>query len=110
MAHNKELLQKLAECAAACEMCADACLDEQDIKKMVKCIRLDRDCARICQTTASFIASHSEHARHIIKECEELCSKCGEECAKHEMDHCQQCAEACRRCAEACRNFSGVGV
>lgn len=110
MAHNKELLQKLAECAAACEMCADACLDEQDTKKMVKCIRLDRDCAKICMVTASFIASHSEHAQHIIKECEELCRKCGEECAKHDMGHCQQCADACRECEEACRSFSGVAV
>lgn len=110
MAHNKELLQKLAECAAACEMCADACLDEQDVKKMVKCIRLDRDCAKICMVTASFIASRSEHAQHIIKECEELCRKCGEECAKHDMDHCQQCADACRECEEACRSFSGVAV
>ncbi len=110
MAHNKELLQKLAACAAACEMCADACLDEQDVKMMVKCIRLDRDCAKICMVTASFIASHSEHAQHIIKECEELCRMCSEECAKHKMDHCQQCAEACRECEEACKSFSGVAA
>ena len=31
MAHDKEFLEKLAHCAAACEMCANACLDEEDI-------------------------------------------------------------------------------
>lgn len=108
MAHNKELIQKLAECAAACEMCADACLDEQDIKKMVQCVRLDRDCAKICYTTASFVASHSQHAEHLIRECQEICRACAEECAKHDADHCQQCAQACRECAEACGSFSGV--
>lgn len=110
MAHNKELLRELSECAAACEMCADACLDEEDIKKMVQCIRLDRDCAKICHTTASFIASHSDNAQALVRVCEELCRNCGEECARHDMDHCQQCAETCRSCAEACRNFAGVGV
>ena len=108
MAHNKELIQKLAECAAACEMCADACLDEQDIQMMVQYIRLDRDCAKICYTTASFVASHSQHAEHLIRECQEICRACAEECAKHDADHCQQCAQACRECAEACGSFSGV--
>ncbi|MEX2336814.1 MAG: four-helix bundle copper-binding protein [Fulvivirga sp.] len=77
---------------------------------MVKCIRLDRDCAKICHTTASFIGSHSENAQAIVSVCEDLCRKCGDECAKYDMDHCQQCAEACRECAEACSSFSGVGV
>ncbi|MBK6266202.1 four-helix bundle copper-binding protein [Marivirga sp. S37H4] len=110
MAHNQELLQKLGACAAACEMCADACLGEDDIKKMVRCIRLDRDCAKICYTTASFVASHSEHTERLIKECEELCRMCAEECEQHEMDHCRECAKACRECEEACKSFSGVGV
>jgi hypothetical protein len=108
MAHNKELLQRLAQCAAACEMCADACLDEQDIEKMVQCIRLDRDCAKICHTTASFVASHSENAQALVSVCEDICRQCGEECAKYDMDHCQKCAEACRECAEACSSFEGI--
>lgn len=75
---------------------------------MVGCIRLDRDCAKICQLTASFIASRSPHADHIIRECEEICRLCAEECGRHEFDHCQQCAKACRECAEACRQYQGV--
>ncbi|CAN5505285.1 four-helix bundle copper-binding protein [soil metagenome] len=110
MAHNQELLQKLAQCAAACENCADACLGEDDVKMMVQCIRLDRDCAKICYTTASFIASHSQNAQALVKVCEDLCRKCADECGKHEHDHCQECARACRECAEACRNFSGMRV
>ena len=108
MAHDKDFLQKLANCAAACEMCADACLDEGNIKMMVRCIRLDRDCAKICYITHSFVASHSEHAKHLARECAEICRACGEECAKHEKDHCKECARACKECEEACMAFAGA--
>jgi hypothetical protein len=106
MAHHEEFLQKLARCAAECEMCMDACLDEEDVKSMVQCIRLDRDCAKICYLTAGFVASHSPHTAHIISECEELCRKCGDECSRHDNDHCRRCAQACYECAEACKSFA----
>jgi hypothetical protein len=109
MSHHNELIQKLAACAAACEMCMDACLDEENIKDMVRCIRLDRDCAKICVLTASYVASHSSFAIDMVRTCEQICEQCAEECARHEhMEHCQICAEQCRECAEACRTFSNV--
>ena len=103
---NRTVLDALARCIAACEYCADACLHEADIKMMVPCIRLDRDCADICRLTAAFIARGSDHARHILKECLEICQKCQAECAKHQHDHCQQCAKACQECLDACRSYS----
>lgn len=102
-AQNKQLLTALAECAAACNMCATACLEEKDIRMMVACIRLDIDCAQICQATAGFVSRGSDHAVHLLTECAEICTKCAGECAKHQNDHCQTCAEACRKCAEACK-------
>ena len=110
MAHNKELLQKLAQCAAACEMCADACLDEDNVKMMVHCIRLDRDCAKICMLAHSYVASHSSYSGTILQQCAEICRACGEECAKHETDHCKECARACKECEEACRSFADAGA
>ena len=110
MSYNRELIQKLAECAAACENCMDSCLSEENIGMMVRCIRLDRDCAKICQLTASFITSHSEHAMHVIKECIEICEQCAAECEKHDHNHCQECARACRECAEACKSYQGANV
>lgn len=107
---ENEFIEKLARCAAACESCMDACLDESDVKKMVQCIRTDRDCARICQVTASFVASNSSHAEHLVKECQEICRQCAEEFEKHDMEHCQACAQACRECEEACKNYLGVAV
>jgi hypothetical protein len=45
---HQELLQILHECMTACNHCYDACLQEDDIKMMGNCIRLDRECADIC--------------------------------------------------------------
>ena len=70
---------------------------------MAACIKLDMDCAQICEITAAFISRGSDHAEHLKKECAEICRKCAEECGKHSHhEHCRECAEACRKCAEAC--------
>lgn len=107
MAHreNKELLNALTNCAAECNHCATACLDEQDVKMLANCIKLDIDCAEICTIAAGFVSRNSSHARHILAECADICNACADECekhAKHGMEHCKTCAEACRKCAEAC--------
>lgn len=101
---NTQLLHLLAECAAACNHCSTACLEEKEVQMLTTCIKLDMDCAQICTVAAAFIARGSAHAAHILKECAEICTLCAEECAKHtHMEHCKRCAEACSRCAEACK-------
>jgi uncharacterized protein YuzB (UPF0349 family) len=77
---NQAVLDALSRCIAACELCATACLQEDDVQMMVPCIRLDRDCADICRLTAAFIARGSDHARHVFKECLGICRKCAEAC------------------------------
>lgn len=102
---NTQLLEALNRCAAECNHCAAACLDEQDVKMLARCIKLDIDCAQICSLTASLTARGSEHGKHLLKECAEVCNACAEECEKHAsmgMEHCRRCAEACRACADAC--------
>lgn len=105
--HNSKLIVALAECAAACNNCLISCLDEEDVHMMSQCIKLDIDCARICQTTADFISRKSDYTGHLIKECIEICTNCVKECAKHDMEHCKRCAEACKNCAEVCKAYEG---
>src|SRR5258707_81727 len=101
---NKKLIQALDDCAAACNYCTTACLGEEDVKMMVACIRLDIDCAAICNLNSAFIARGSVHGKHLLKECAELCNLCAAECEKHtKMQHCVDCAKACRACEKACR-------
>jgi hypothetical protein len=102
---NQHLLDALNACVAACENCASACLQEEDVKMMAPCIALDRDCSDICAITARFLARGSEHAQHLLQVCAEICKACGDECGQHHHQHCKDCAEACRRCEEACRQL-----
>lgn len=106
---HQSLLDALNACVATCEKCASACLQEQDVKMMVSCISLDRDCADVCALTARLVARGSIHGMHLLRECAEVCKACTDECAKHtHMQHCQECAEACRHCEQACR--AGMGM
>jgi hypothetical protein len=110
--NNRDLLRILAECAAECNRCFDACLENDRTDDLVRAIRLCRDCARICSTTATFVASNSEHAQHLVRECAEICRSCSKTCNKHtEEEHeCKPCARICRECEEACNSFAGVSA
>jgi Domain of Unknown Function (DUF326) len=66
---NRGLLDALTKCAEECNHCAAACLEEQDVKMLARCIKLDIDCAEICSLAASFVARGSEHAQHLLHEC-----------------------------------------
>lgn len=46
---HQTLLDALNACVAACENCAAACLQEEDVRMTARCIALDRDCADICR-------------------------------------------------------------
>ncbi|TSD64884.1 four-helix bundle copper-binding protein [Inquilinus sp. KBS0705] len=96
------LIEKLLACVAACQNCATACLHEENVKPMVRCISLDRDCADICALTTTLLQRESEIAHQFLVLCEEICIMCAKECSMHEHQHCQICAQACRECAEAC--------
>ena len=95
-------------CAVACSHCAASCLQEQDLKMMVRCIALDMDCAQICALAAAAMARGSEHAKAICGLCADICQSCGDECAKHQMKHCQECAKACQQCASECRKMAAM--
>jgi len=106
--NNQQLIETLYKCVVACNHCAASCLKEEDVKMMADCIRLDLDCAEICQVTANLLSRGSEHGSHLLKECGEICGLCATEGEKHsgKMEHCKECAEACRACETACMSFS----
>jgi len=100
------LIEILNDCCNVCEMCATACLREENVKMLSKCIELDRDCADICRTAAALLRRDSKIAHQYLLLCEEICRMCAEECQKHtSMRHCMECAEECLRCAEACHEL-----
>jgi hypothetical protein len=95
-------------CADACDRCSSACLNEDGVETMRRCMLLDRECAAICRLAAVFIARNARGSRELCRLCGMVCDACAVECQKHSAEHCQKCAQACRRCAEACRRMSAA--
>ena len=73
--------------AQACTACADACLGEQDTQMLARCIRLDLDCADLCNATGKIpsrqAASDPAMLRAARQACARACKLCGDECAQH---------------------------
>ena len=102
------------ECSQTCTACADACLSEEGVAELRKCIRLDLDCADLCAVTARVITRQTESDVRVIRAaiitCRVACQVCAEECERHAaaMVHCKVCAEACRTCERACEALAGT--
>jgi hypothetical protein len=104
-------IDALNACAQACTACTDACLSEDRIAELTKCVRTDLDCADICATTARVLSRHTGYdaniSRTLLAACATACKSCGDECARHAQmhEHCRVCADACRACERACRDL-----
>jgi Domain of Unknown Function (DUF326) len=96
------------DCSATCTACADACLGEPDVAELVRCIRLNLDCADVCDGVGRVLTRQTEPdtgvVRAALEACVLTCRVCAEECERHAAhhDHCRVCAEVCRRCEQAC--------
>ena len=102
------------ECAQACTACADTCLAEEELPMLVRCIRLNLDCADVCSATGSLLSRQTELeppvARALVQTCVAACRVCAAECDRHadHMAHCRICAESCRDCERACDELLGA--
>jgi hypothetical protein len=79
------------------------------VKELVTCIRLNQDCADVCDTIGKLMTRQTGRAsaeviRHALEACIAACRVCAEECERHasKHEHCRVCAEACRACEQAC--------
>ena len=101
-------IEECYDCAQACIACADACLGEDMVQQLAQCIRLNLDCADVCNATGALATrrtgSNQDLIRSMLETCALACRLCGEECERHagNHEHCRICAEACRSCEQAC--------
>jgi hypothetical protein len=99
------------DCSATCTSCADACLGEPDALDLTRSIRLNLDCADICDAVGRVLTRQTEIdlsvVRAAIEACVVACRTCAVECEHHAAhhDHCRVCAEVCRRCEQTCRDL-----
>lgn len=103
---NEKLISSLGNCINHCNYCADACLDEDNLKMMVDCIRIDHVCAEACAALAQILATDYKNVQGLVDYCQQVCGECATECEKHDSQHCKDCAEACRKCEQACKEFA----
>jgi hypothetical protein len=95
-------------CAQTCSSCADACVAEPDAVQLKQCIRLNLDCADVCEATGALASrragSNQEVLHSVVDTCALACRICAEECEKHASrhEHCKVCAAECRHCEQAC--------
>ena len=112
---DHELLARVlgaaAACAQVCTACADACLSEDGVAELRKCIRTDLDCADICGATFRVLSRHTAYDANItqtmLQACVTACRSCADECEQHAdmHEHCRVCAEVARRCEQACSDL-----
>jgi hypothetical protein len=110
-------IEQCFACALTCTSCADACLAEEQVTQLVRCIRLNLDCADICGATGRALTRQTSSdpglARSILEACAEACRVCAQECGQHadHHEHCRICAESCRSCEQACDDLrSSIGA
>lgn len=111
LAHCIEVCQRSA---ISCTACADECLDEPDISRLRRNVRLNLDCADVCGTVARLLARRGEPdlstLRAMLEACIDICTSCAAENQKHAADYeyCRLTAEivqACGREAETALNL-----
>ena len=96
-------------CAQVCTSCADACLSESMVEHLRQCIRLNLDCADLCQAGGTIASrstgSNEDVLRHALEAWCIACGRCAKECElhAHSHEHCSICARQCRECEDACR-------
>lgn len=99
------------DCIQVCTACADACLGEEDVAALRRCITLNLSCADACDATGRALTRHygfqARLSRVMVEACRHACRQCAEECERHAYhhEHCRVCAEVCRRCEAACDAF-----
>jgi hypothetical protein len=111
MPHSSMLSTEMQRCVDDCLECHSICLEtiEHCLQKGgnhadPKHIRLLRDCAEICQTTANFMLAGPDLHGRTCAVCAEACQRCAESCEQLANDDMmKQCVEVCRRCAESCK-------
>jgi hypothetical protein len=110
----KELQQCMQDCfmcADYCIVCADACLHEEMVSGLVNCIKLNQDCADICEATGKLLLRASSKNINLIKKqleaCKLACMICAEECASHSSrhKHCKLCSDMCMQCVSSCQEL-----
>ncbi len=105
----EQCVENCLECHRICERTAVHCTQMGGKHVEPTHLRLLRDCAQICITSADFMLRESDVHPQICGVCAEVCARCAESCEQFGDDaQMKECAEICRRCAESCQQMASM--
>lgn len=105
----EQCIENCLECHRICEQTAAYCTQMGGKHAEPMHLRVLRDCAQICVSSADFMLRGSELHPRVCGVCAEACNRCAESCAQFGDDALmKECAEICRRCAESCQQMAGM--
>jgi len=103
----EEAIRNSFECLKATTLCLQHCLSIGGKHGHIKHITLLKECAEICEITASFMMESSSFSDEVGGICARVCDFCSDSC--YELDPHDQiilaCMTACKNCADSCRNM-----
>ena len=62
-------IEECYSCAQTCTSCADACLAEEMVKELTQCVRLNLDCADVCNITGRIATRRTGSDDELIRRC-----------------------------------------
>gem|GEM_PF-116325 len=108
-AEMERCIQNCLDCHRICEDTVTYCTEMGGKHAEPTHLRLLRDCAQICVTSADFMLRGSDVHPRVCGVCAEVCEHCAESCEQFGDDaQMNECTEICRRCAESCRKMAGM--
>ncbi len=102
---HQTCIDACVKCAQICQECLTMCLQEDDVKARLSCIKSLQDCSEICSTTACFMSRGSANIQEICNVCATICEQCADECSMFQDNHCPTCLDTCKQCASECRDM-----
>jgi hypothetical protein len=107
MTRSHEYTRQCTDCSIVCLETLNHCLNIGGEHKQRSHLKLLRDCAELCVTTANFLATDSFYRTELAMVCAEICDSCALNCEQFEEDaQMRLCANACLACAVSCRRIS----
>jgi hypothetical protein len=98
-----ECIQACMRCELACLASAEACLGDEELQDLGRCVRLSLDCAEVCLATRTLVAGALLRAPRLVLAqllvCARMCATCEAECGRLGL-HSAQIGRAARACAD----------
>lgn len=108
-AEMRRCLDECQSCEAICLQTLSYCMEKGGNHADPHHVALLVDCAKICETSANFLARGSTQHAQACGACADICKACEESCEQWPDDAVMKaCADACRSCYESCRKMASA--